>query len=307
MANRLQGKVAVVFGAGPNIGGTIAHFLAREGARVAVADVRIEAAEGTVEFLAGRGLEACALQGSATEEADVARIVAETVARFGRLDIAINMAGTVHWSSVLDMDVATFRDALSSFPVAGLLTTKHCARAMIAGGRGGSIVHILSTAAHFGQPEGAAYCGAKAALMNVARCAAMDLAHDQIRVNTLTPCGMEHQLWTKMGPEVSGGSFELKKGRPQYSRDQFLKSIPLERFPRAADIANAAVFLASDEAGFLTGVDIPVDGGLRFKYPAWSPGAATGVNIADYAATHVRTRYGEETDEPITGGKKPGR
>lgn len=298
---RLAGKVAVVFGAGPNIGGTIAHFLAREGARVAVADVKLDAAVSTVDFLCSRGLEGVALAGSATQEADVERIVAETVSRFGQLDIAVNMAGDVHWSSVLDMDVATFQAALASFPTAGLVTTKHAAKAMIAGGRQGSIVHILSTAAHFGQPQGAAYCGAKAALMNVARCAAMDLAHDGIRVNTLTPCGMEHQLWTKMGPEVRDGTFELKKNRPQYSRDQFLKSIPLERFPRASDIAHAAVFLASDEASFLTGVDIPVDGGLRFKYPAWMPGVATGVNIADYAANTRRTRYGEETDEPIKG------
>lgn len=297
--SRLQGKVAVVFGAGPNIGGTIAYFLAREGARVAVADIKLEAAKATVEFLAARGHEGLPLQGSATDETDVARIVADSHAHFGGLDIAVNMAGTVHWGSVLDMDVAAFRDALASFPTAGLLTTKHAAKAMIAAGRGGSIVHILSTAAHFGQPEGAAYCGAKAALMNVARCAAMDLAHHQIRVNTLTPCAMEHQLWTKMGPEISEGRFELKKARPQYSRDQFLKSIPLERFPRASDIAHAAVFLASDEASFLTGVDIPVDGGLRFKYPAWMPGTASGINIADYVANTRRTRYGEESDEPI--------
>jgi NAD(P)-dependent dehydrogenase (short-subunit alcohol dehydrogenase family) len=302
---RLQGKVAIVFGAGPNIGGTIAHFMAREGARIAVADIKLEAATATVEFLTTRGGEAIALAGSATEERDVENIVAATVARFGHVDIAVNMAGTVHWGSVLDMDVGVFRDALASFPTAGLLTTKHAARTMIAGGRRGSIIHILSTAAHFGQPLGAAYCGAKAALMNVARCAAMDLAHHGIRVNTLTPCAMEHQLWTKMSAEVQGGAFEQKPNRPQYSRDAFLKSIPLERFPRASDIANAAVFLASDEASFMTGVDIPVDGGLRFKYPAWTPGAATGVNIADYAATMRRTRYGEETDEPIKGHNKP--
>ena len=121
----------------------------------------------------------------------------------------------------------------------------------------------------------------------------MDLASAGIRVNTITPCAMEHQLWTKMGKEVREGVFERKKDRPQYSRDAFLKSIPLGRFPRASDLAWATVFLASDEASFITGVDLPVDGGLRVKYPAWTPGDATGISIVDYARDLQNTEYGE--------------
>jgi len=102
---RLDDKVAIVFGAGPNIGGTIAHFLAREGARVAVTDVDGAAAEKTAEFLTGRGYDAVPLAGNAFIEADVARMVAEAVRRYGRIDCVMNMAGKVHWSSVLDMDV----------------------------------------------------------------------------------------------------------------------------------------------------------------------------------------------------------
>jgi hypothetical protein len=109
---------------------------------------------------------------------------------------------------------------------------------------------------------------------------------------------MEHQLWTHMREEVEDEKFVLKPDRPHYSRDDFLKSIPLGRFPRASDLAAAAVFLASDEASFLTGIDIPVDGGLRFKYPAWRPGDATGVNIRDYVRAIRRTEYGEER-EPL--------
>ncbi len=295
--NRLAGKVAIVFGAGPNIGGTIAHFLAREGARVAVSDIDVTAATATAEFLASRGFDALPLAGNAFDEDDVARIVAATVGRFGHIDCIVNMAGTVHWSSVLDMEIEDWRPAVLSFPTAGMLTTKHAAKAMIAGGIRGSIIHLLSTAAHFGQPAGAAYCAAKAALLNLARCAAMDLAHHGIRVNTITPCAMEHQLWTHMREEIAEDKFVLRKDRPRYSRDDFLKSIPLERFPRASDLAWAAVFLASDESSFLTGVDIPVDGGLRFKYPAWRPGDQTGVNIGDYVQSIRRTEYGEERDK----------
>ncbi len=293
---RLDGKVAIVFGAGPNIGGTIAHFLAREGARVAVSDRDLEAATRTSEFLNGRGYQSYPLQGDAVVEDDVARIIASVITRYDRLDCIVNMAGKVHWSSVLDMKLDDWREAVLSFPTAGMLTTKYAARAMIAGDFRGSIIHLLSTAAHFGQPAGAAYCAAKAALLNLARCAAMDLAHHGIRVNTITPCAMEHQLWTHMREEIEDEKFVLKPDRPHYSRDDFLKNIPLERFPRASDLAWAAVFLASDESSFLTGIDIPVDGGLRFKYPAWRPGDETGVNIKDYVRTLKRTEYGEEID-----------
>jgi NAD(P)-dependent dehydrogenase (short-subunit alcohol dehydrogenase family) len=293
---RLDGKVALVFGAGPNIGGTIAHFLAREGARIVVSDIERKAAVETAEFLTSRGYDALPLVGNAVVEADVMEIVARAIERHGRIDCAVNMAGKVHWSPVLDMRIEDWNEAVLSFPTAGMLTTKHVAKAMIANGTAGSIIHLLSTAAHFGQPSGGAYCASKAALLNFSRCAAMDLAQHGIRVNTITPCAMEHQLWTYMREEIAEEKFTLRKDMPHYSRDDFLKTIPLGRFPRASDLAGVAVFLASDEASFLTGVDIPVDGGLRFKYPAWRPGDQTGVNIADYIRSIRRTEYGEEQD-----------
>ncbi|HXQ51602.1 MAG TPA: SDR family oxidoreductase [Stellaceae bacterium] len=295
--NRLEGKVAIVFGAGPNIGGTVAHFLAREGARVAVSDINEDAANTAASFIAARGHQAFALAGSALVEDQVARIVAETVARCGRLDIVFNMAGKVHWSPVLEMDLRDWREAVLSFPTAGMLTTKHGAKAMIAGGNGGSIIHLLSTAAHYGEASGSAYTAAKAALLNFSRSAAMDLAHAGIRVNTITPCAMEHQLWTAMREEIFDPNFAPPKRRSYYSRDEYLGMIPLGRFPRASDLGHAAVFLASDEASFLTGVDIPVDGGLRYKYPTWRPGAFEGRTIDKYARGIRVTRYGEEAEK----------
>lgn len=287
---RLQDKVAIIFGAGPNIGGTIAHYMAREGAAVLVSDVNRAAAEETVAFLKSRNLEAAAEQGDASSDTDVARIVATAKEKFGRVDVAFNMAGKVHWSPISEMDIDEWTSAITSFPTAGLLTTKYASKAMADSG-GGSIIHLLSTAAHFGQPSGAAYCTAKAALLNFARSAAMELASQNIRVNTITPCAMEHQLWTKMKKEVVEGRFERVKNRPQYSREQFFNSIPLAGFPRASDIAWAAVFLASEEARFITGADIPVDGGLRFKYPSWQ--ASEGSAYQDYVDGLERTAYGE--------------
>ncbi|HWG06973.1 MAG TPA: SDR family oxidoreductase [Beijerinckiaceae bacterium] len=295
--NRLENKVAIVFGAGPNMGGTIAHFFAREGARVAVSDLKLSAAQETVEFLKSRDYDAVALEGDAANEADTARIVGDTARHFGRVDIGVNMAGQIHWSPIVDMELEGWNKCLTSYPTAAMLTTKHVARAMIAGDHKGSIIHILSTAAHFGEASGAAYTAAKAACLNLTRSAAMDLAHDGIRVNSITPCAMEHMLWTKMSAEVKGEGFVRPKRRSFYSRDDFLKMIPLERFPRASDLAWAAVFLASDESEFITGVDIPVDGGLRHKYPVWRPGDYTGVNIDDYADAVRITRYGEPMEK----------
>jgi NAD(P)-dependent dehydrogenase (short-subunit alcohol dehydrogenase family) len=212
----------------------------------------------------------------------------------GRIDIVMNMAGKIHWSSVLDMDLAAWKEAITSFPTAGLLTTKIAAHRMIDLKIEGSIIHLLSTTAHFGQAEAAAYATAKAGLLNLARSAAMDLGEYGIRVNTITPCSIEHQLWTRMKDEAQSGTFTRVKARPQYSRDDYLKNIPLGRFPRATDLAWAAVFLASDEAGCITGVDLPVDGGLRHKYPTWRPGDFTGVNIRDYVSKLRRIEYGED-------------
>lgn len=295
--DRLSHKTAIVFGAGPNIGGTIAHFLAREGARTVVCDIDESAAAETVAFLEAKGLTASELQGDAADEDHVARAVSETTALYGAPDIIVNMAGKIHWSSVVDMELEGWLSCLTSFPTAAMLTTKHAAKAMIAAGKGGSIIHLLSTAAHFGEASGAAYTAAKAAVLNFSRSAAMDLAHDGIRVNTISPCAMEHNLWSKMKEEIFDPDFKRPDRRSFYSRDDYLKMIPLERFPRASDLAWAAVFLASDESSFMTGADIPVDGGLRHKYPTWIPGDSTGVNIKDYASAIKRTRYGEETDD----------
>ncbi len=234
--DRLANKVAIVFGAGPNIGGTTAYFLAREGAKVVVSDISLSAAQETVDFIRGKGFEATATQGNATVEEDVRKIVDFTVETYGRVDVAVNMAGRVHWSHLLDMDMEDWKDSLLSFPTAGLLTTKYVAKAMIAGGHGGSIIHLLSTAAHFGEATGAAYTSSKAALLSFARSAALDLAHYGIRVNTVTPCAMEHQLWTLMREEVLNPEWKRPTDNMGfYSRDDYLKMLPLQRLQRSIE------------------------------------------------------------------------
>lgn len=289
---RLKDKTAIVFAGGPNIGGTVAAYFAREGAHVVVSDLDEAVASATAEHLRSLGGDAIAVRANVLVESDVANVVRLAQQSFGHVDVGFNLAGSIYWSPIVDADGDEFRNALLSFPMAGMFVTKHVARAMIAGGTRGSIIHLLSTAAHFGEASAACYTASKAALLNLARSAAMDLAHDGIRVNTITPCAMEHQLWTLMKDEVDDSDYERPARRSFYSRDDYLKMIPLERFPRAADVAATAVFLASEESSFITGVDIPVDGGLRHKYPTWRPGDYTGVNIKDYVAQTSITEYG---------------
>ena len=219
---RLTGKVAIVFGAGPNIGGTIALFLAREGARVAVSDLSPEAAAETVAYIESHGGEATAVTGNALDEADVERVVATTLARFGQLDVVVNMAGTVHWSPIVDMELAAWTKAVMSFPTAGMLTTKHAARAMIAAGTAAALSTSFDGCS-FRRSIGCRVHGGQGSTLEPLAFGGDGPAHAGIRVNTITPCAMEHQLWTAMREEISDPAFTPPQRRSFYSRDDYLK------------------------------------------------------------------------------------
>jgi NAD(P)-dependent dehydrogenase (short-subunit alcohol dehydrogenase family) len=287
---RLDGKVALVFGASPNNGGTIAHLMAKEGARIAANDIVPEVAEETAEFLKSRGFEAVAIPGDASQKDQAESIVARAVEHFGYVDTVVNLAGRQFRWPVTEINLYDWNRQLEGFITGGMLTTKYSSRAMIAAGRPGCILHIISSAGHYGEAGNSGYSAAKAGLLNFARAAAMDLAHHNIRVNTITPYFMEHNLH-RFGPPSSFRS------RYTSTAEDFLKSVPLGRFPRAADLAYAAIFLASDEASFITGIDIPVDGGVRAKYPPWQPGNYTGVDIMEYIRQNPPQRYGEPVQE----------
>ncbi len=174
------------------------------------------------------------------------------------IDIVVNMAGKVHWSTVVDMDLEAWREAVLSFPTAGMLTTKHAARAMIADGRPGSIIHLLSTAAHFGEASGSAYTAAKAAVLHLTRSVAMELGEQGIRVNSISPGAIMTPIFGKaLGMETSAADATVDKLEQPFTTLQ-----PLPRSGKPADIANAALFLASDAASFINGHDLVVDGGM---------------------------------------------
>jgi NAD(P)-dependent dehydrogenase (short-subunit alcohol dehydrogenase family) len=303
---RLDGRVAIVFGVSPNIGGTCAHFLGRQGARLALCDVRREIADEAAEFMRGRGIEALPLAGDYSEEHGVAEAVRQAISHYGQIDIMLNLVGNQYRDEVLDFNLHDWNHQIQGYLTGGMLTTKHVARAMQEKNTRGSIIHIISDAGHQGEAGNSGYSAAKGGLLNYARAAAMELARFGIRVNTVSPTFVDHLLWTYpvefLNPRIHGPS--------NLSADDFIQGIPLGRFCTATDIANVVIFLASDAASFLTGVDIPVDGGARAKYWPWMPGKWSGVSTERYISGMKIHKYGVPVDEleenKAKGGKDSG-
>lgn len=241
----LEGKTAVVSGAGPNIGREIAGTLAANGASVVCLDLRREAAEAAAREIVDRGCEAIAVAGDITKPEDMERLVAESVAAYGRIDILVNNAAITNDAGLLDENIETFRKIVDVILAGTFNCTQHVARRMVEQGDGGAIVNVASTSGHRGKSGAVAYQSAKAGVLNFTRACAMELAPHGIRVNSLTP--------TQTGMPVGG-----KPARPD---DEVPKSVPRGRWGKPRDQAQAVLFLVSDNADFITGADLPVDGG----------------------------------------------
>lgn len=244
MAVRLQDKVAIVTGAGRNIGEAICHLFAQEGARVAVNDLVPEAAEEVARAIREAGGQALGVAGDVSNPEDVARILETTVARFGGVDVVVNNAAVTVNKSLLETTDAEWDRCVAVTLKGAFLMARTAAQQMVRQGRGGCIINIGSTSGHRGRRNALAYCAAKGGVLNMTRAMAVDLAPYGIRVNSVSP--------TKTGSAVgqSGGG---------ESRD--FDEIPLGRLGRPMDQAQAVLFLASDAAAFITGEDLRVDGG----------------------------------------------
>ncbi len=245
--NRLDGKVALVTGAGSGFGQGIAETFAREGARVAVVDINEAAASAVAASL---GASAIGLAADVAKAADVARAVEQTVAAFGSLDILVNNAGISHRNRpMLEVDEAEFDRVFAVNVKSIYLFAQAAVPRMRAQGRG-VIVNIGSTAGLRPRPGLTWYNGTKGAVHAITKSMAIELAPDRIRVCALAPvAGDTPLLATFMGEDT-----------PE-KREAFKSSIPLGRLSRPDDIAKAALFLASDEADLITGVVLEVDGG----------------------------------------------
>ena len=247
---RLKDKIAIVTGAASGFGAGIAFRFAREGARVVVNDLLADAAQRTVAAIEREGGRAIACAGDVSKDRDVARLVASAIDAFGRLDIVVNNAGTTHRNQpMLDVPEALF-DRIYQVNVKSLyLTAKHAVPHFRAQ-RSGVFITIASTAGVRPRPGLTWYNGSKGAAIVTSRSMAAELAPDNIRVNVINPVAGETGLLADfMGEDT-----------PQ-KRAQFVSTIPLGRLSQPSDIATAAVFFASDEAAFITGACLEVDGG----------------------------------------------
>lgn len=239
----LTGRVALVTGAGPNIGKTIAMTLAKAGAAVVCNDKVAARAEAAAHAIAGAGLKAIPIACDITNPDEVERMVAEAAQRLGTIDILVNNAGVTIPKSLLNTSFAEWQ-LVTGVALQGMfLVSKAVVSRMIAAGSGGVIVNVASTSGHRGRKNAIAYTTAKGGVLNFTRSLAVELAPYGIRVCSVSPTKSGHAL---AGDAAQSRSFE---------------EIPLGRLGDPQDQANAVLFLVSDEAAFITGEDIRVDGG----------------------------------------------
>jgi NAD(P)-dependent dehydrogenase (short-subunit alcohol dehydrogenase family) len=208
-----------------------------------------------------------------TDEAQVQAVVAQARETFGGLDILVNGAVIFNQKGVLDMPLSEWTQQLAVILTGAFLCTKHVAQLMIDQGRRGSIINIISTAGHQGEPWNIGYCTGKSGLLNFTRSAAMELAEYGIRVNSLTPTATNAA--EGMARAAEWGVSVRRPGSPSPRRRGFLSAstpgVPLGQRPSPADYAKAAVFLASDDAAMITGTDLRVDAGALARYWMWDP------------------------------------
>lgn len=247
MTKRLDGKVALITGAAQGLGLAMAETFVREGARVAVVDINGDAALAVAERL---GASAIGIAANVTRASDVEKTVATTVEAFGRLDILVNNAGSTHANGPFEDVTEEEFDRVFALNVKSIYLYAKAAVPRMRAQQSGVILNLGSTAGLRPRPGLVWYNATKGAVHNITKSLALELAPDRIRVCALAPVATE----TPLLATFMGGDTPEKRAR-------MTGIVPLGRLGKPSDVANAALYLASDEAEFLTGVVLEIDGG----------------------------------------------
>jgi NAD(P)-dependent dehydrogenase (short-subunit alcohol dehydrogenase family) len=247
---KLAGKVALVTGAASGIGREVAEHLAKAGAAVAVADVNVALGAETVRSITDAGGRAVFIACDVAKVADCERMVAETVAAFGRLDIHVNNAAVMLEKNAVDTSEADW-DRLIDINLKGtFFGAKYAIMQFRAQGGGGNIVNMASVNSFFAEGNITAYCTSKGGIAQMTRALAMDHSREGIRVNAICPGWIETPMnanFLALGPHI---------------REQAGKMSAIGRIGQPDDVARAVVFVVSDDAAFMTGSMVTVDGGF---------------------------------------------
>jgi NAD(P)-dependent dehydrogenase (short-subunit alcohol dehydrogenase family) len=258
--SRFAGKVALVTGAAQGMGLAIAERLVEEGAALVMFDLEADVLEAS----AGR-LDAIPVVGDVSKREDVRRAVETCCDRFGRLDVLVAQAGIGDVCPLLDIEDAAWERMLAVNLTGVFLSVQEAGRGMAADGRGGSIVVSASTNAFYVEEGTAHYSATKGGVWTFVRNAALDLGRNGIRVNSVLPGIIDTRLSAPLVHDPVAG--------PEY-----LKRVPLGRFGQPREIANAVLFLASDEASYITGADLIADGGATLGVTLGIPeGSVPGI------------------------------
>lgn len=246
MADRMQGKVAFVTGGGSGIGAATSQRLAQEGATVVVCGRRREPLDAVVAGIVAAGGKAEAVVADVSDEAGFTAALEAAAQRHGRLDVLVNNAMAYTWGSIEEMSTADWHANFTTSVDGTFWGTRTAMRLMK--GKGGAIVNVSSICGQLGTPWMAGYSAAKAAIDNFSRAAAAEGAPHGIRVNVVIPAVVETPATAGMLADDA-------------SRRNTEKLIPMGRVGQPEELANAILFLASDEASYITGASLPVDGG----------------------------------------------